>query len=114
MWAPDVVKLISDPKVPVQLGTVVAVSFPALAYFWLLRHVARIFVSNRQQMSDAELRETMISTYLALMYDPAKAASPDERVLILNAIFRPAGAESDADSAPPNLVQLMRDAIKEK
>ena len=78
-----------------------------------LRLISRTFVSNRQQMFDAKLRETMISTYLALIANPRNPVGADERVLVLQAIFRPAGADDDSDTAPSNLFDLMRDVRRQ-
>ena len=76
--------------------TLVFVSIPALTALWGLKHVARLFVLNIERSSDARLRETMTTTFLALVKEGAATVDQDERLLILEALFRPpAPAPSD-------------------
>ena len=69
--------------------TLVFVSIPALTALWGLKHVARLFVLNIERSSDARLRETMTTTFLALVKEGAATVDQDERLLILEALFRP-------------------------
>ena len=65
------------------------VSIPALTALWALRHVARLFVTNLERSGDAKLRETMATTFLALAKEGATEVDRDERLMILQALFRP-------------------------
>ena len=65
------------------------VSIPALTALWALRHVARLFVTNLERSGDAKLRETMATTFLALTKEGAMDVDRDERLMILQALFRP-------------------------
>lgn len=65
------------------------VSIPALTALWGLKHVARLFVLNIERSADARLRETMTTTFLALTKDGTATVGQDERLLILEALFRP-------------------------
>ncbi len=93
-----------DTEGNIGLGAIVLVTLPGLAFFWFLRLISRIFVTNLHNMADAGLRATMVSTFLALMKDETNPVSPDERLLVLQALFRPAG-ESGDDAAPTNLME---------
>ena len=77
-------------------GTLALVSLPALTALWVMRHVARLFVTNLERGSDARYRETMTTTFLALTKDGTVEASAEERLLVLEALFRsPAPAPTD-------------------
>ena len=71
------------------LGILSLVSIPALTALWGLRHVARLFVTNFELSADAKLRETMATTFLALTKDLASGVGADERLMVLEALFRP-------------------------
>ena len=76
--------------------TLAFVSIPALTALWGLKHVARLFVTNVERNADARLRETMTTTFLALTKEGAATVDENERLLILEALFRPpAPAPSD-------------------
>ena len=86
------------------LGSIALVTLPALAFFWLLRLISRVFVTNLHHMTDAGLRATMVTTFHALMTDETNPVSADERLLVLQALFRPVGEGPD-DAAPTNLME---------
>ena len=88
------------------LGGLVLFTIPALAYFWFLRLISRIFVNNIHHMSDAGHRSTMVTTFLALIEDDQNPVSSDERLLVLQALFRPAGDGGD-DGAPGALFERL-------
>ena len=76
--------------------TIAFVSIPALTALWGLKHVARLFVTNIERSADARLRETMATTFLALTKEGAATIDSKERLLVLEALFRPpAPAPSD-------------------
>ena len=76
--------------------TLALVSIPALTALWGLKHIARLFVTNIERSADARLRETMTTTFLALTKGGAATVDRHERLLILEALFRPpAPAPSD-------------------
>ena len=80
----------------IYFATLALVSLPALTALWVLRHVARLFVTNLERSSDARFRETMTTTFLALTKDGTVEASAEERLLVLEALFRsPAPAQTD-------------------
>lgn len=54
---------------------------------WVGRLVTKIYLSEQHLRQDAREREVMTTTYLALIAE--KAASPEDRQVILSALFRP-------------------------
>lgn len=90
------------------LGNLVVVTIPALLFFWILRFIARVFVTNIQRQQDAHERATMAQTYLSLIAEGDKAATDQERVLVLNALFRPGPGDSPDEAPSADLVEIMR------
>jgi hypothetical protein len=86
------------------LGPALLISIPALAYFWLLKLIARIFATNLASMASAGERATLISTFLALLLEDGGAMKDDERLLVLQAIFRPGPGEVSDEGPPANLL----------
>ena len=56
------------------------------AVFWLLRVLTKLYLSDHHLEIDADERITMIQTYHALLAE--NAVSSDERLTVLNGIFR--------------------------
>lgn len=78
----------------------------AVTYFWLLRLLVRIFLSNVHLENDASERMTMVTTYLALLRD--NSLDKKETVApLLAAIFRPSGDGIVKDEGlPPGTLEL--------
>lgn len=72
------------------------VSIPALTALWGLRHAARLFVANLERSADARTRETMATTFLALTKEQGDIGK-EERLLVLEALFRPPAAARTDD-----------------
>ena len=89
-----------------QYGSALLIAFPALALFWIMKALSRIFVSNLQLLGDARLRSTMVTTFVSLMENPRNQMTEEDRILILQALFRPAGADAQ-DEAPPNWFDVL-------
>ena len=64
-------------------------SVPALTGLWILRHIARLFVTNLESSTDATMRQTMATTFLALTKEGKGSVSMEERLMVLQALFRP-------------------------
>lgn len=103
-----IVQIPPDKNGGIPLGAAALITIPAIAYFWLLRHIARFFVSNLHQAADAEQRATMITTFEALVHAPDNKVTPEALLLILQAIFRPLQSSGVDDAPPPNLLEIMR------
>lgn len=67
--------------------------------FWIGRILTRIFLSEKHLRTDAEEREVMITTYLALIKDGQ--ATDAERAIVLAPIFRPTEDGLVKDDAAP-------------
>jgi len=49
----------------------------------------------------------MVMTFLALMKDPKSGLSDSERILVLQALFRPAGSKDDPEGMPASLFEAV-------
>ena len=74
---------------------------------WVLRIVSKVFSQNLLLWSDAKQRSVMIATYLALQKDGGVQTTESERIIVLNAIFRPVGDQREEDISPPTLADLL-------
>jgi len=92
----------------------VAFTLPSVAYFWILKHISRIFVDNMSNANDAGQRSVMLQTYLALVAEPASKVSEQERLLALNALFRPSATAGSDDAPPSNLLEILTKAGDKK
>lgn len=100
--------LTGDAVKELGLAATLLVGVPAVALFWVMKAVARIFVTNIQLHADAQLRHTMVTTFISLMQDPKNQMSTEDRILILQALFRPAGAEAHEEGPPSWMDFLVR------
>ena len=89
VFGPEFLERVSAIKNIGPFTTLAFVSIPGLTALWGLKHVARLFVLNIERSSDARLRETMTTTFLALTKEGTATVGQDERLLILEALFRP-------------------------
>ena len=114
-WGPDA--LAALPKTSAggyDLPSLVLIGAPVVVYLWLLRYLGRFVLTNFAGKHDAELRATMANTFLALVADPQSGVGQAERLIVLHALFRPRAGESDEDAPPPNLLELIQQAISRK
>ena len=89
VFGPEFLERVSAMENAGPFTTLALVSIPALTALWGLKHIARLFVTNIERSADARLRETMTTTFLALTKEGAAAIDQQERLLILEALFRP-------------------------
>ena len=105
----------SDGKVLAPSAYVVvtaAVGTVLTCLFWAARVLVRNYLTERRLEADAEERRIMTQTYLALVKQGA--AGEEDRLIILNALFRPTNdkATSDeggSDIALPALIAKLMD-----
>ena len=73
---------------PVALYVLISAGLAVLSTigFWIGRILTKLYLSEHHLKTDAEERRVMIMTYLALVENGA--ASPEEKTIVLNAIFR--------------------------
>lgn len=90
---------------------VLPVLVPAFAGVWVLRILGRMLSENLAISQDAEERETMVKTFLALMRDETTGKSvvtDEDRRIILHALFRASTVTATDDSPPINLAEVVR------
>ncbi|WP_144243890.1 DUF6161 domain-containing protein [Sphingopyxis sp. MWB1] len=101
---------------PIALATYVivtaAVGTALTAVFWAARVLVRNYLTERRLELDAEERRIMTQTYLALIKEGA--ASNEDRLVILNALFRPSpdqptGDDGGNDIALPAIIAKLMD-----
>ena len=93
---PQFLEELPNPEDIGNFGTLTMVSIPALTALWILRHFGRLFVTNFECSGDARMRQTMATTFLALTKEGTEAVTQEERLMVLQALFR-APAESKGD-----------------
>lgn len=128
MWATGVVSILS--------GAATAVGFISVAYIflqgdwsqvevwrfgvlvaistfgiWLTRLFGKIFVANLHLRTDAQERETMILTYLAMLRE-GDVLKSDERELILQVVFRPGTSGYIKEDGPGGFGDLISALLK--
>lgn len=84
--------------------TVGLIAFLALPVIWYQRIIARLWLSNRHLSQDANERVAMCKAYLALATDKegGKGLIEQERVIVMNALFRPSKVGVLRDDAMPS------------
>ena len=93
---PRFVETLAQHKDIGDFATLTLVSIPALTALWILRHFGRLFVTNFERSGDATMRETMATTFLALTKEGSEKITSEERLMVLEALFRaPTPAKGD-------------------
>lgn len=87
---------------------------PLIAAAWVLRIFARLVTNALTLGEDAEQRRAMLETYFSLVGSKDAKMEPSDRILILNAIFRPLPGHQSEDVAPPTLLDLTKEALTAK
>lgn len=95
----------------VAYGVVILLLVPLIAGAWVLRIFARWVTTAMTLADDAGQRRAMLETYFRLVGDPEANMEQTERILILNAIFRPLPGHQADDVAPPTLTDLAKEAL---
>jgi len=81
------------------------------AIIWLARILVRLVFTERSLADDAVQRRAFLETYLRLVRDPDAEMETNDRILVLNAIFRPLPGHQTEDVAPPTIADLIRERI---
>jgi hypothetical protein len=103
-----------SPDNDIPYGVVALCFVPIIAIGWILRIGARWITNSLTLGEDAEQRRAMLDTYFSLVGDPNAKMEETDRILILNAIFRPLPGYQTEDVAPPTLLDLAKDAVSKK
>ena len=106
-YGPGFLERLAATGETVHFATLALVSVPALTALWILRHVARLFVTNLERSSDAKFRATMATTFLALTKEGATEVSAEERLLVLEALFRSPAPDPADDGHWGGLAELL-------
>ncbi len=88
------------------ISRVVIVSAPLAMYFWAIKLIVRFNTRSMVLMDDARQRQTTMDTYFHLVENGK--ASPEERGLMLNALFKPLPGQGQENIDPPNFAELVR------
>jgi ElaB/YqjD/DUF883 family membrane-anchored ribosome-binding protein len=102
------------PDNDIPYGVVALCFVPIIAIGWILRIGAKWITNSLTLSEDAEQRRAMLDTYFSLVGDPNAKMEEKDRILILNAIFRPLPGYQTEDVAPPSLLDLVKDAVVKK
>ncbi|WP_201829217.1 DUF6161 domain-containing protein [Microvirga zambiensis] len=97
-----------------QASFLVFIVVPVVAAAWVLRIFARWVTNALTLGEDAEQRRAMLETYFSLVGNKDAKMEPSDRILILNAIFRPLPGHQSEDVAPPTLLDLTKEALSTK
>ena len=81
---------------------------PILAVAWVLRLLSRQFITQLLLEEDAELRHTLILTFLALKQNGSKEMAEKERAHMLEAIFRPLPVTPNTDVNQPTFADIAK------
>jgi hypothetical protein len=99
------------PDGDIAYGTLLFVVLPVIGVAWVARIFAKWVTNAITLGEDAEQRSAMLETYFRLVGDPNAKMEAADRILILNAIFRPLPGFQTEDVAPPTLSDLIKDAV---
>ncbi len=90
----------------------IVVSLPSVLILWVLRQLS-VFANTRRQLADdSRSREIMTTTYLALVAEPDSGMSDQDRMLVLNALFRPMTTSAQTETMPPSMVGVLQEVVK--
>ncbi|MHA1570485.1 MAG: DUF6161 domain-containing protein, partial [Alphaproteobacteria bacterium] len=81
-----------SPAIIAPVAGTMVVGLIVLFGIWILQLVSRFFFANLSLMSDAGERVAMVQTFLALSRDDDNPADHSDRLLVLQALFRPGRA----------------------
>lgn len=102
----------NDGDLPYAVLALIGICIVSIA--WVLRFLARFIHENMILQTDSTHRRAMLQTYLALVGDKGAKMESTDRVLVLNAIFRPLPGHQAEDVAPPTILDLAKNTIANK
>jgi hypothetical protein len=72
-YAPNIVQMLHEGVGErFIVANLLIITLPAITFFWVLRFLARVFVTNLQRLEDARERTTVVQTYLSLIAEGDK------------------------------------------
>ncbi|MCA6101214.1 hypothetical protein J6525_22780 [Bradyrhizobium sp. WSM 4400] len=96
-----------DKDQHVEYVSIALLAIPALAVGWCLKILARLVHTNSVLGDDSRQRQAMTRTYLALVADSSSQVTTEDRLVMLNAIFRPLPGSQSDEVAPPTILDLI-------
>ena len=106
-YGPGFLESLSKNNAIGDFATLAAVSVPALTALWILRHIGRLFVTNFERSGDARMRQTMATTFLALTKEGTEAVTKEERLMVLQALFRAPAESKGTDSHFASVLDIL-------
>ncbi|NVK32900.1 MAG: hypothetical protein HWE23_00380 [Rhodobacteraceae bacterium] len=89
------------------IGATILILIPVLGVAWVLRLVSRFTTQNMMLADDAQLRRVMAETYVKLVSNDA-IKDPEDRAIILSALFRPLPGTSAEEISPPTIADILK------
>ena len=83
---------------------------PGFFAVWFMRIVLKIALTNLGLADDARHRVTMVETFLSLMQHSDHVDDAD-RILMLQALFKPIPGSNDEEATPPNWFDVMMQQV---
>lgn len=93
------------------IGGVILILIPVLGVAWVLRLISRFTIQNMVLADDAQLRRVMAETYVKLVSEGA-IKEPEDRAIILTALFRPLPGSHSDDVSPPSITDILKQGGK--
>lgn len=90
--------VIGTPSAQFETSHIFYFGIPTVIVLWAIKHLAGYYLMHRELAADAEERVAMVHTFKALEYEGR--ASEEERLVVLQALFRP--HQSAVDDSVPN------------
>jgi hypothetical protein len=97
-----------DKDSHIEYVSVALLAIPAIGIGWGLKVLARFIQNNSILGDDSRQRQAMTRTYLALVADKDSGVTEKDRLVMLNAIFRPLPGTQVDEVAPPTILDLMK------
>lgn len=88
-------------------GGIIVLLIPVLGVAWFLRLLSRFTIQNMMLADDAQLRRVMAETYVKLVSEGA-IKDPEDRAIILSALFRPLPGSNTEDVSPPSITDILK------
>ena len=92
---------------------ILVILVPGFFAVWLLRVLLKVGLSNLAIADDARHRVTLVGMFRSLTEHGAQVSEAD-RILMLNALFRPTPGTTDDDTGPPNWFEVMMEQLKSR
>lgn len=104
-----IAKIPKKEELDIAYGVLALLFVPIIGIAWVLRIIGRLVTNSLTLKEDADHRRAMLETYFNLLSDPNANFKDKERILVLNAIFRPLPGHQSEDVSPPTLADLAKD-----